>query len=123
MIVETKEVYKCEYCRKLYQVKGAAERHELLCSKNPINDRICFGCSYLSKKDISIDSNRDYAGPQHLSLLYCSKIKSFLYPPKVEAKGEWFDLGDESNEPMRRKCEYYDDNILAIITKNKKDDA
>lgn len=120
MIVETKEVYKCEYCRKLYQVKSAAARHELMCAKNPVNDRVCFGCGYLSKKEISIDSDDDYGGPDLLNLLWCSKINSFLYPPQVEIKNTYYDLGDESNEPMRTECEHYEDDVLVAINANKK---
>lgn len=31
MITETKEICKCEYCRKLYQLKRFAEGHEEVC--------------------------------------------------------------------------------------------
>lgn len=114
MIIETKEVYKCEFCRKLYQLKRFAEKHEKQCSKNPANYRICFGCEFLGKRRtyIMIDNEyRSYEEP--LDLLYCSKIEVFLYPPKVEHKNNQFELGDHYNEPMRKECKHFKDENFA----------
>lgn len=107
MKIETKEVYKCEYCNKLYQIKRFAERHELMCKKNPNNARCCFGCSFLKKKKTTYYYSA-YGEEFEIEkeLLHCEKIDSFLYPPKVEYKENWFDL-DELNQPMRRQCEFF----------------
>ena len=54
MKTETKEIYKCEHCNKLYQLKNWCLVHEKACSKNPDNDRACFGCQYLTKQNETI---------------------------------------------------------------------
>lgn len=108
MKIETKEIYKCEYCNKLYQIKRFAERHEEICFRNPINDRNCLHCRYLDKKDYE-EHYDTYRGSDSriLKLFYCDKIKSFLYPPKVEIKGNDIELPDEYNEPMKTDCKIF----------------
>lgn len=64
MITSIIECYKCEYCRKFYQIKRFAENHEKSCKKNPANDRACFGCKYLNKKDIEYDSSHPELGEE-----------------------------------------------------------
>ncbi len=109
MIVETKTIYKCEYCGKLYQRKYFAERHESMCVKNPDNERVCFGCPYLIKKTVSIYFDT-YNGEveENRTLLYCEEKDIYLYPPCVEVKKNWFELGDELNEPMKKECDSHD---------------
>lgn len=106
MKTETREIYKCEYCNKLYQIKGAALKHEKTCIKNPENDRPCFHCYHLTKKKVEY-YYETYHGEdsRDLKLFYCPEKDSYLYPPQVEAKKNWFDLGDELNDPMPKECE------------------
>lgn len=108
MKTEIREVYKCDYCNKLYQKKHFAENHEKVCVLNPDNKRACDDCVHLTKKDNTVYYDQyDWSdGSRLLSLLYCPKIDSFLYPPKVEHKKNFFDLGDELNQPMPRECKY-----------------
>lgn len=114
MIIETKEIYKCEYCKKLYQMKHFCEVHEKQCAKNPNNYRICFGCEFLCKKRTHITIDNEYVTHKEpLDLLYCRKIESFLYPPKVQHKSNMFDLGDKDNIPMRIDCKYFKDENFA----------
>lgn len=54
MITQTKEIYKCEHCRKLYQIKRFTELHEKMCNKNPENQRACFTCKFLEKKETAL---------------------------------------------------------------------
>ena len=114
MKIETKEIYKCEFCNKLYQRKHFCIRHELICLKNPANYRVCFDCKHLTKEKTTI--YKDYGqGEQEESveLFFCKKINSFLYPPKVEIKKNYFDdLGDTENQPMKKECEFFDINQL-----------
>lgn len=109
MITETKQVYKCEHCRKMYQLKRFAEMHELLCVKNPDNKRACFGCKFLNKKETVVYYDSPMGGEltRTLSLCHCSKKEVFVYPPRVEIKGNMVDLGYDSNEPMPVSCELY----------------
>lgn len=107
MITETKEVYKCEHCKKLYQVKQACENHEITCIKNPVNRRPCYGCPMMEKKETTIYDDSPMGGDieRKVSLLYCNYKKQFFYTPKTEYKGTQFDLGDEPNDPMPEECD------------------
>src|SRR5690606_2538475 len=114
MKVEIKEIYKCDHCNKLYQVKGAAERHEKSCHRNPDNERPCFGCNHFSGTTTTQFIDHPYSG-QHereVKVSFCGKKDSFLYPPKVEHKGNALDLGIDSNIPMPRTCESFTENRI-----------
>jgi len=111
MISETKEIYKCEHCKKLYQLKHFALRHEQSCTKNPANWRACFGCVHLGKRETKVYHDSPFGGEQvqTVEILYCPKKEVFLYPPKVEVKKNMYDLGDDLNEPMPMECEMRQD--------------
>lgn len=120
MKIELREIYKCEYCNKLYQIKGYCIKHEKICTKNPINDRICFGCKYLSIKMEYIADDNSYMGDNERSvdLFHCDKKDTFLYPPKVEHKKNYFETS-KGNNPMPITCEdhldeYEHENFLKI---------
>lgn len=105
MIIETKEIYKCEHCNKLYQRKWLCEKHELICTKNPENKRACFGCNNLKKVDQAIFFDTwNGEGSSRVKICFCKKLNQFVYPPKVEIKNNMIDLGDVSNEPMPKEC-------------------
>lgn len=108
MKIEIKEIYKCDHCNKLYQIKSWAEQHEEGCNKNPDNFRACFGCKHLCKKNVDYWFDT-YHGEDSKDVLvfYCEKIDSCLYPPKVELAKKWFDFGDINNQPMKKKCEFF----------------
>jgi len=110
MKIETKEIYKCEFCNKMYQVKRFAIIHEAGCFKNPENKRACLDCIHLTKKKIEIMQGYHYDGSEsnrNVELFYCSAMNKFIYPPQSEAKKNYFDLGDEINEPMPKECDKY----------------
>jgi hypothetical protein len=110
MKTETKEIYKCEHCNKLYQIKNACLSHEKTCSKNPDNDRACFGCIHLSKESETIYYDTFYGeGERKVDLLHCNKLETFLYPPKVEHKGNMYETDSKENNPMPKSCKLYDD--------------
>jgi len=112
MKIETREVYKCEFCNKLYQIKGYCEKHEVVCTHNPNNQRDCFNCGYIEKRKHTIYFDTGYGESKRVvEILYCDKIKSFLYPPKVEHKGNAYELGDELNDPMPMNCEFRNSDI------------
>lgn len=50
MIVKTKKVYYCEFCKKRSLRKDSMEKHEKYCTLNP--DRICRLCGELDIKPL-----------------------------------------------------------------------
>jgi hypothetical protein len=116
MITETKEVYKCEHCRKLYQIKSACISHEPKCKKNPDNFKICHGCEFLEKKEVEVNF-QDHNGYDHFrkkKLLHCNKLNKYVFPLSIENSGyggylqEDIGDGDIENEPMPKKCESFE---------------
>jgi hypothetical protein len=52
--------------------------------------------------------NEFYDGSEterEVELLYCDKKEVYIYPPSVEHKKSWFELGDLSNKPMPKECD------------------
>lgn len=74
MKTQLKEIYKCDFCNKLYQVKKAAEVHELLCTKNTVNDRPCYTCEHIGKRNttIPVEHCMGGEGERVLNLLHCT---------------------------------------------------
>ena len=111
MKVETREIYKCDHCKKMYQLKRFCERHELMCYKNPDNNRACYGCMFLVEKTEEVYSGvgNPYGeeGTINVKVLYCSKKDVFVYPPKVAVKRNMFDMGEKSNEEMPKECDLF----------------
>lgn len=112
MKTEVREIYKCDHCNKLYQIKNACIIHERGCNKNPDNYRVCLSCRHLEKVEETIYHDTPYGGQnsQEVYLFYCKKIESFLYPPKVEQKENWFETDPVDNKPMLRNCEIYEND-------------
>jgi hypothetical protein len=113
MKTETKEIYKCDYCKKLYQLKHAAIYHESICRKNPANYRLCHSCNGLEMKDVMIYSgydNYDNCEPVNISrdFCFCKKKQIFLYTPQNEIKGNHHHIDTEGgifeNYPMAKEC-------------------
>jgi hypothetical protein len=105
MKTEIKTIYKCDFCNKLYQRKNSAEYHERICNKNPSNQRPCYGCSYLEKKEASITIGYSYDGDEILKkvqIFHCKFRNVFLHTPKNEIKGNVFDV--DENYPMPITC-------------------
>jgi len=118
MKTETREIYKCDHCRKAYQVKRFAEYHELICSKNPDNDRPCYSCTHLIKKEAVIYSGHDnYFTSEPVNVkryfCYCKKKDIFMFTPKNAIKGNFDhideDGGNFENHPMPKECDLRSD--------------
>lgn len=111
MITKTQEIYRCEHCKKYYLSKYFAERHELMCKMNPVNFRPCFECKFLINKyqtesvDSMYEDGRYKEDEITYKLLFCEKKEMFLYPPKVEIKGNSIELAYDENNPMPKECE------------------
>ena len=110
MILYEKTTFKCEHCRKLYQIKSACERHEKACSKNPNNERACFGCKFCQKVGVEVTMDKVYGEfTRNVSLLMCKKKDHYLVPPNAHHRGNFIegeDIGDGSkeNKPMPIEC-------------------
>ena len=109
MKIETREIYKCDHCNKLYQRKHAAINHEKACPKNPKNFRKCLDwCKHLRKKDATIEIDYlDSSCARTYSLFYCNAKKHFLYTPQNEYKGNFLELEGNDNLPMPKDCQEY----------------
>ena len=114
MKYKTERTFRCDFCNKLYLRKKPCANHENGCTSNPINFRACIGCANLSKKEVLLYGENEHGQTSiKVNILFCSKINSFLYPPKVERKGNSFlseDLhdGETPNQPMKKvgECEF-----------------
>jgi len=124
MIEETKKIYRCEYCKKVYFRKNACIEHEERCYKNPINYRACLSCFHLEKRTAKTIFENSYTSEIiKKELFYCSKIDSYLYPPIVEIKKNWIiedDIADgKINKPMLKECKIFNDELELDIFKFK----
>ena len=110
MIIEIKTIYKCEFCKKKYFRKYACISHEDFCFHNPVNDRPCFHCRHLCKmeKTIYFDNPDGSESESKYSFLYCEAKREFIHSPQTELKGNAYDLGDDSNYPMPKQCNIFD---------------
>jgi len=111
-VKENVTLYYCDFCKKELKRKHAMEKHELLCFNNPINDRPCFHCNHLEKKEV--DHYIDTGYGEHkmvLNLFHCKLKNLFLYTHKNEFKKNYYDLGDDFNEPMPIKCAELDKEL------------
>lgn len=103
---KTKEVYYCDHCNRHMLNKGAMNRHELMCHLNPENFRACHLCVFLEKKDLEIEV--DYYGQEStptVNVFHCQKKGVYMHTPQNEIKGNKFELGDYSNDPMPKECD------------------
>lgn len=113
MIIRVTTIYQCEHCKKIYLREHFAKKHEVICTKNPDNERCCFGCIHLGKRLTTVygDDPRGGETRRRVGLLFCSKIRMFLYPPKVEHDKSWFETEPVPNNAMKRECEFEDQSM------------
>lgn len=83
-------VYKCEHCGKILMRKGAMEKHEETCKKNPKNMSQCARCIHCNKIQEETDVysyDRDGApyvsGSRMSTFFVCECTKEKMYHPKV----------------------------------------
>ena len=99
-------LYICDHCSKKYQIEKACARHEIMCSKNPENERPCHSCKHLCKKEVTI-SYGEYKSK--VSVLYCNAKSEAVQSPETVMKGNAFDFGgDPVNDPMPQKCDLFE---------------
>lgn len=110
MKTTTKEIYQCDHCKKWYHRKHACIKHEDICKSSPDNWRDCFNCKNLTKKQTMIMDEENNKGYQ-IELLFCKANNHFLYTPLSEKKGRWYVLAENTNNPMPKECNLYQDNL------------
>ena len=109
MIIETKEIYKCEFCNKLYQRKDFCIKHEEICRLNPDNFRACHSCRFLVKTNDSIYIENEYCCNEiNISILHCNKRHVHIHPPKVEKRNKKIEFEEIENMPMPKICESFE---------------
>jgi len=85
MIIETREVYTCEFCRKYYKSKYHAMHHEKYCKKNPRNQHSCFKfCKHLIKDRYEYDG--DYQTKGYVRFI-CDKTDTEMHSFIAERRG------------------------------------
>lgn len=116
MKIETKEIYKCDFCNRWYQRKNAAVKHEDLCIKNPYNCQPCFNCIHLSKKEAYVECDYTYGndGTKVVEALYCKKKEIYLHTPRNSKKDNAFTIVGADNLPMPRECKYFDNGCFEL---------
>ena len=109
MKTEIKEVYKCDYCRKLYQRKHACIEHEPNCRKNPDNFQKCFdGCVNLIKKEVIYFLDL-YGGEHKMSkeILYCEAKNEGVCPYWINGINSDDIENEIPNNTMPKECDLF----------------
>ena len=113
-------VHSCDHCNKKLFREHAMKAHELKCSKNPLNIRACFDCSFCKKVGIEyepeVQTYEDDTLPKS-SCFKCTAKNIFMCPPKVEhGKGlpdvVWYGDEEISQESMPLKCDDYKEQTV-----------
>lgn len=81
MISKIRMVHQCEFCKKKYFVKPAAEHHEKFCTMNPINFKACSDCKFCREDKVDIEI---FMNTRTVKGFFCDKLKVGIYPTKVE---------------------------------------
>lgn len=115
-VKENITLYICEHCKKRYEVKPAAERHELYCFRNPANFHACFKhCKHLikDKEKFDEDPHGGWATTDMERVSFqCAITKQFMYSFVAERRNcvpvynDW----EEDREYIRMplECEHYE---------------
>jgi len=98
-MITLKEAYKCEHCRKLYEIQKAAIKHVETCTRNPVNIRPCFGCKHFTSEEAYLAGNE-----VRVKAYYCNKKEVFLHSPKSQANGKKYEFEYTENVPMPIEC-------------------
>ena len=105
-----KPYYKCDHCRKVYQIKSACEKHEPGCKKNPANYQPCFDCDHICKKKVEI-THFDHDGYDYQTqkeILFCNSKEVFIHPYWISNPYLQEDIEDEiENIQMPNNCDDY----------------
>lgn len=118
MITETREIYKCQHCRKVYQIKHYCESHELQCKNNPDNFMICHDCKHSEKKTVRIcklvgclgenmgvSETEEYRNQR---MIHCKERDLYVYPNWLSNPVQQEEMpNEEENIVMPNKCDHF----------------
>lgn len=125
MNIETKTIYSCEHCKRMFRSKYWANRHENTCRKNPAVWRPCFGCKHLVNIGrLRVTELQDYAKKPYNShkenVLYCREHDLIEVSPVAEFLGKYKNVTEFFTHPhedvkitaeqMPKKCSDYEVN-------------
>lgn len=105
-------VYICDHCKKKLFRKHAMVNHELLCDKNPINKKACFGCIYLDTEEIEVQTGSDYDGEPNYrtsGCFNCKKLEKLMYSWNAEKRGlpNAYPEDFEEQKNMPNECRHF----------------
>jgi hypothetical protein len=102
-------LYICDFCKKKMQRRGAMEKHEKYCPKNPENEKACSGCAFLKEEKVTMYYD-GWNGQEEIqgNGFRCTKLDKLLYPLVVERRGldQRFPEHFSDQEPMPKECEH-----------------
>lgn len=112
MKTETKQVHECDFCGKKLFIKGAMQRHEDNCTRNPKNWAACHECTFCKLVQKPIFKNGIYADRWvDSNSYYCSNenIKKEMHPHKAVRKGlvKKYPETFVNSVLMPTKCEHF----------------
>lgn len=102
-------VYICDHCKKKLFRKHAMINHELICDKNPINNKACFGCIHLQTEEVEYSRGCSYDGDidwATAGCFKCTKFNKLMYSWSAEKKNlpEKYPETFEDQKRMPNKC-------------------
>lgn len=86
--------FKCDYCGKIYQVKGFTTRHEKFCFQNPENQVECLACG-------NLDVDRNDLGA---TVFYCIAKDIFMHTHIAKRRNLPI---VKTTEPMPLECDSF----------------
>ncbi|MCP4365400.1 MAG: hypothetical protein GY800_08910 [Planctomycetes bacterium] len=114
LIVKTQETYRCPYCRKLYVIKHAAEKHIKFCGKNPKNEHACFKyfCEHLVRTR-EIEDGDSWGRTQEYTEFTCKLTGKTMWSYIAERNG-YIDRGVTcADERMPLECDILNEELKA----------
>lgn len=116
MIEETRTVYFCSYCKKMYKSKRWCLYHEKICYKNDNNKDYCYDCTHCDEVTIY---NEYYGSEVSQNSLFCSAKNVYLLNKKAVLRGYDKKYKEQyenyKSQPMiknKNDCEHYENESI-----------
>lgn len=118
-VLENITIFRCDYCFKEMKRKHSMVNHELICDKNPNNQKACHFCKNLEVIEKEVFFENPYYHPDYndddgewksVKVFRCILFDKLMYPYSIEKRGlpnKYPDTFDEQ-EPMPIVCESFE---------------